>query len=280
MIEQRNKFREAEFARQGSGSLTVDAAKGLTGLAGGAVGAARGKGFSESRKKTSEAVGKGLWHGFGKHVDYADRYLGGAASKIPILGRMFKSKERFEHALTPEIKAKLGKEVLNPAERHAVTAATEGVNVRRLSTPIKGVAKVAVPIAASMYIGDKMMKYKERKAAEQQQKNAELSVVVQKSVLLKTAGVLRNLDQEKKAALAELAETTKLATAQKAVLSLVREGLIDLDDIDEKIAELVEHPDRAESFFNVPKTSNFGTLSTSTTSSSNPLEDFLLNGEK
>jgi hypothetical protein len=275
------KFREAEFARQGSGSLTVDAAKGLTGLAGGAVGAARGKGFSESRRKTSDAVGKGLWHGFGKHVDYADRYLGGAASKIPVLGRLFKTKERYEHAFSPEIKNKLGKQVLNPSERHAVTAATEGVNVRRLSAPIKGVAKVAVPIAASMYIGEKMMKHRENKLREQQQqKHAELSVVVQKSVLLKTAGVLRNLDQEKKAALAELAETTKLATAQKAVLSLVKEGLIDLDDIDEKIAELVEHPDRAESFFNVPKTSNFGTLSTSTTSSSNPLEDFLLNGEK
>jgi hypothetical protein len=269
-----DKFREAEFARSGSGSLTVDAAKGLTGLAGGAIGTARGKGFSESRRKTSEAVGKGLWHGFGKHVDYADRYLGGAASKIPILGRLFKTKEKYEHALTPDIQKKITEgKALTTAERHAHTAATSGLNVRRLSTPIKSVSKVAVPIAASMYIGEKMMKHRE------QQKNAELSVVVQKSMLLKTAGVLRNLDQEKKAVLAELAETTKLAAAQKAVLSLVKEGLIDLDDIDEKIAELVEHPERSESFFTVPRTTNFGTLSKSQTSSSNPLEDFLLNGE-
>lgn len=275
------KFRQEHFRRSGSGSLTIDAAKGIAGLAGGAVGAVTGHGFKKGREATSKAVGKGLWHGFGKHVDYADRYLGGAASKVPVLGRLFKTKDKYEHALTHDAKERLLSGKGTHADRLAHTAATEGVNARRISAPIKSVGKVAVPIAASMFIGEKMMKHRENKLREQeQQKNGELNVVVQKSILLKTAGVLRNLDQEKKAALAELAETTKLATAQKAVLSLVKEGLIDLDDIDEKIAELVEHPERSESFFSVPKTNSFGTLSKSQTSSSNPLEDYLLNGEK
>ena len=230
-------------------------------------------------KKTKEAVSKGfnkaLWHGVGKHVDYADRYLGNVASKAPVLGRLFRTKDKYEAALTSGIHNKIRTgEKLTKEELTAHRVATRGMPTGRLTAPVKAIGKVAVPVAASMYLGEKLMKHKN------QEKTAESSVVVQKSMLLKTAGVLRNLDQEKKAALAELAETTKLATAQKAVLSLVKEGLIDLDDIDEKIAELVEHPDRADSFFSVPKSNNFGSLSKSQTSSSNLLEDFLLNGEK
>jgi hypothetical protein len=270
-----DKLQRAEFVRQGSGSLVVDGLKSLASHAVGAGAKLLGGRYRMAQRASSDALNKGLWHGYGKHVDRADKALGHHLSKIPVLGRVFKTKDKYEHALTPEIRKKIRQQIpLTKEEQSIHHAATEGVSTHRATAPIKAVGKVAVPIAASMYVGEKMMKHKD------QNKTAEAGIVVQKSVLLKTAGVLRNLDQEKKAALAELAETTKLATAQKAVLSLVKEGLIDLDQIDEKIAELTEHPERAESFFAVPKVNSFGTLTKSQTSSSNPLEDFLLNGDK
>jgi hypothetical protein len=266
------KIRQEAFNHAGSGSLLLDSARGGLSMAAGAAHKLVGGDYKKTKELVSNKINSAYWHGLGKHLDYADRALGNTASKVPLVGKMFKTNDKYEHALDHKIhhKATSAKR-MTEEELRRYRAGTRGLPVNRLTHPIKSVGKIAVPIAASMYLGEKLMKHKE------QTKSAELSVVVEKSMLLKTAGVIRNLDQEKKAALDKIDDLEKLASAQKTVLSLVREGLLDLDEIDEKVAELVEFPERANSFFNESKSNNFGSLSKSQTSSSNPLEDFLLN---
>ena len=86
-------------------------------------------------------------------------------------------------------------------------------------------------------------------------------MAINADMLKKTASLLRKQEQEKVAVLKDLSDMKKEAEAGKAVINMLKEGLIDVDDIDAKLAEFRADPEflkKTNSFFE--KTSGVGEI--------------------
>lgn len=109
----------------------------------------------------------------------------------------------------------------------------------------------------------------------QQEKRA--SMEVPRNTLLKSASLLRSLQQDNCSLQEKLASAMKDLEAYKLATALLSDGIIDCDDLEEKIAELKEHPEKGQSLLDIPTSSHFGALKTEASGdATDPLTEYLL----
>ena len=112
-----------------------------------------------------------------------------------------------------------------------------------------------------------------------------MSKTINKKTLLKTAEVLRKLNKNNKELSSECDKLNKKLAAYEKVSKMLEEGLIDSEDLEEKIAELIERPEIVDSLFSgyISKKRDFGELNEKRASyiegNIDPLTQFLIEGD-
>jgi hypothetical protein len=283
-IELLHKLRRAQSVDAGTGSLVADAAIGVgSRLAAGArkifhkaTGKKDARTYAENKKVVSDTVRGAVYNHVGKHIDKADEYLGKHLGKVPGVGKAFKVNEQHAHAVDDKVLDKIkNNHPLTEEDKHRVEFATKGHDTHRATEPIRKAGKIVVPIAATVALnqgaqalaGDKKMTEHDKQQTK---------VAVDKNVLLKTASFIRNLEQDKIALQIKLEDQEKTAHAQDLAIQLLKEGIIDIDQLDEKIAELKTSPERGQSLLEPATYTSFGTIKTASVESTNLIEEYLL----